>query len=584
MFFNEKLCCIVKTDYFCKQNMRKILYILIFLLTLSSVMSCGRSVDKRLVLADTLMWVNPDSSLTILQGINRDSLQGDENQAYYALLFTQARFRVDYYDYPSDSLINIALEHYRDNHNREHYTRALLYKGAYYEVHTNPTQAMRYYKMAEDNAESTDYRNLAQLNFRMGMLYYNNYASHDFDLDKFSKALYYYRILDNTQLQMVCHGYMGNLLRNKNIDSARYHLREAIKLATTQNDTIELTESTISLATTYIDDRSFLQAKNVLTGCLSNYPDYFDFNGYCALARAYCGLSMADSAKACLKKAIKNNGNQQQRAAELLVMSEIAEVEGHSDKSKQFYESYNLIADSLENNGNLNNIIDIEKLHQETNSTKQNERIKSSRVTAVSIATALVLLSIILIFIISIVYRKRIKRMQAQFKALNHDKNNRFESVLSTLKATKHDLELTSSKLTQVSVINESIMQLLKSHIKIMETLVKASYTEPVGTFNKFFKSTIDGYKMDKNVHDNILKYVSVNYPELMEAVSSNINIDDEEKRIINLVALGFDYIDVAVIMGKSPNSISTKFTRIARKLNYKNSLPKFVEEKKSAR
>ncbi len=565
--------------------MRQLLHTSLAILLITFVMGCSRThTDQRLALADSLMWTAPDSALHILNAINSHTLQGDENQAYHALLLTQARFRVNYYDYPSDSLINIALDHYSDNHNREHHTRALLYKGAYYEVHDNPTQAMRYYKMAEDNADTTDYLNLAQINLRMGKLYYDNFASHDFDLDKFSKALYYYCKLGNTQLQMVCHGYIGNLLRNKNIDSARCHLSEAIKLASTQNDTTEFIESTVSLATTYIDDKSFLQAKNVLISCLNNYPDYIDFNGYCALARTYCGLGMADSAKVYLKKAIKNDGNQQQRAVELLVMSEIAEAEGHSDKSKQFYESYNLIADSLENNNNLTSIIDIEKLHQEINNAKQNERIKSSRIAAVSITTTLVLLSIILIFVIIRAYRKRIVRMQAQFKALNHDKNNRFQSVLSSLKATRHDLELTSSKLTQVSVINESIMQLLKSHIIIMETLVKASYTESAGTFNKLFKSTIDDYKMDKSVYDSILKYVSVNYPQLMGVVSSNKNIDDEEKKIINLVALGFDYIDVAVIMGKSPNSISTKFTRIARKLNYKNSLPKFVEEKKSAK
>ena len=66
------------------------------MLTLSFVMSCGRSVDKRLVLADTLMWTNPDSSLAILEKIDSKSLKGKENQAYYALLLTQAQFRVDF--------------------------------------------------------------------------------------------------------------------------------------------------------------------------------------------------------------------------------------------------------------------------------------------------------------------------------------------------------------------------------------------------------------------------------------------------------------------------------------------------------
>ncbi|MBQ6279556.1 MAG: hypothetical protein IJK68_07550, partial [Muribaculaceae bacterium] len=175
--------------------MRQPLYILLTILLITFVMSCSRGVDKRLVLADTLMWTNPDSSLAILEAINRDSLQGEENLAYYALLLTQAQFRCNG-SCAGDSLINIALNYYSNNHNREHYTRSLLYKGAYYEFNTNqPVEAIKWYKLAENNADNTDYRNLAQLSLRMGKLYYDNYASNNLDLEKFEKALYYYERL-----------------------------------------------------------------------------------------------------------------------------------------------------------------------------------------------------------------------------------------------------------------------------------------------------------------------------------------------------------------------------------------------------
>ena len=59
--------------------MRKLLYISLALMLMACFMSCSRGVDKRLVLADTLMWTAPDSSLAILESINRDSLQGEEN-------------------------------------------------------------------------------------------------------------------------------------------------------------------------------------------------------------------------------------------------------------------------------------------------------------------------------------------------------------------------------------------------------------------------------------------------------------------------------------------------------------------------
>ena len=184
--------------------MKKIIYILLFFTTLTIAMSCNRTADKRLVLADSLMWKNPDSSLAILEAINRDSLTNNENRAYHALLLTQAQFRCNG-NCQGDSLINFALNHYSDNHNREHHTRSLLYKGAYYEFNTNqPVEAMRYYKMAEDNADTTDYRNLAQINMRLAIIYYYNFVGKNFDLKRFKKSLYYYTII-HLQYQIFPH-------------------------------------------------------------------------------------------------------------------------------------------------------------------------------------------------------------------------------------------------------------------------------------------------------------------------------------------------------------------------------------------
>ena len=208
--------------------MKKLLYISVLAVLLSAAISCSRSVDKRLVLADTLMWTNPDSSLAILSAINRDSLQGDENQAYYALLFTQAQFRCNG-NCTSDTLINSALNHYNDNHNQEHHTRALLYKGAFCEFHDNPIEAMKWYKQAEDNADSTDYRNLAQINMRMAVLYYKNYASNNIDLEKFKRALFFYDKLHDKRMTALCHSYLGNLYRINDQQKAQEHFSIAIE-------------------------------------------------------------------------------------------------------------------------------------------------------------------------------------------------------------------------------------------------------------------------------------------------------------------------------------------------------------------
>lgn len=241
--------------------MKKLLYISLLAILLSAAISCNRSVDKRLVLADSLMWVNPDSSLAILEAINRDSLKGDENLAYHALLLTQAQFRCNG-NCTSDYLINFASDYYSDNHNREHYTRSLIYKGSYYEERDNPVEAIKWYKQAEDNADTTDYRNLAQINMRMGLLYYNNYASNNLDLEKFKKAFFFYDKLRDIRMTAICHSYLGNLYRINDQQKAQEHFSIAIEQTKEIGDSSEMFVAMSSLSLSYYMDGDYNKAKN----------------------------------------------------------------------------------------------------------------------------------------------------------------------------------------------------------------------------------------------------------------------------------------------------------------------------------
>ena len=240
--------------------MRKLLYISLTFLLITAVMGCGRGVDSRLVQADSLMWTAPDSSLAILEAIDRDSLQGDENLAYHALLLTQAQFRCNI-PLTIDTLISKAVDYYSDNHNREHYTRALLYKGGAYEDMSNPVEAIKWYKQAENNADSSDYRNLAQINFRMGMLYYNNYASNNLDLNKFKMAAHYYEILRDKKMTMVALHYCGNVLRITDINVAKNYYDKALSIARELKDSSEIYDIDINYSLLFIQYSLYSQAK-----------------------------------------------------------------------------------------------------------------------------------------------------------------------------------------------------------------------------------------------------------------------------------------------------------------------------------
>ena len=94
-----------------KNRQTTILYVL---LCCTCLFSCQRdNTTKLLELAEAQIWENPDSTLQILEQISSpEKLKGKE-QADYALLLTQAKYRYNIRA-PSDSLINITIDYYKE--------------------------------------------------------------------------------------------------------------------------------------------------------------------------------------------------------------------------------------------------------------------------------------------------------------------------------------------------------------------------------------------------------------------------------------------------------------------------------------
>ena len=94
-----------------KNRQTTILYVL---LCCTCLFSCQRdNTTKLLELAEAQIWENPDSTLQILEQISSpEKLKGKE-QAGYALLLTQAKYRCNI-PAPSDSLINITIDYYKE--------------------------------------------------------------------------------------------------------------------------------------------------------------------------------------------------------------------------------------------------------------------------------------------------------------------------------------------------------------------------------------------------------------------------------------------------------------------------------------
>ena len=130
---------------------KNILFILTILLLLACT-ACYRStrhVTEHLSQAEELIWAAPDSALHILESISTSRHLTGKEQADYALLLSLAQYRC-YISVSSDSLINLAIEYYKDKNDADKKGAAFYVKGCILEEYTKDIpNALLAYKEAE---------------------------------------------------------------------------------------------------------------------------------------------------------------------------------------------------------------------------------------------------------------------------------------------------------------------------------------------------------------------------------------------------------------------------------------------------
>ena len=130
---------------------KNILFILTILLLLACT-ACYRStrhVTEHLSQAEELIWAAPDSALHILESVSTSRHLTGKEQADYALLLSLAQYRC-YISVSSDSLINLAIEYYKDKNDADKKGAAFYVKGCILEEYTKDIpNALLAYKEAE---------------------------------------------------------------------------------------------------------------------------------------------------------------------------------------------------------------------------------------------------------------------------------------------------------------------------------------------------------------------------------------------------------------------------------------------------
>ena len=525
------------------------------------MVGCRGAVDKRLVLADTLMWKNPDSSLAILEAINRDSLTRDENRAYHALLLTQAQFRCNG-NCQGDSLINLALNHYSDNHNREHYTRSLIYKGAYYEERSNPVEAIKWYKQAEDNADSTDYRNLAQINMRMGVLYYDNYASNNIDLDRFKRAHYYYEKLYDKHNALSSLLMSGNVLRISNTEEANNCYGQAQSIALELKDTLSLYSILLNRAILLLNDSSYQEAKNYMIKAFSLNTDSIENYHYYIISQAYAKLGIVDSSLFYFEKGGKRALTTYDSLMRYKSLKEISIAKGDYIKANQYDRIYYRMSDSLEHNNERYSLTKFETNFNNNNSVKKSQKISSLN----QIIFCLIAFFLIALIIFGFYYKSKQKDYLKLVSDLRNENFSKYKELMNNLAEFDNDFS-----------------QTMNLKLKAFEEIMSGAYTE-----QKNYLSTEVAHKItpipdsEKKFWTGLFTYLNYKYDGVMDRIIKEYPmLTKADINFIGLMCCGFS--DAAIAVCKHYRNVHTvrgRKQKIRDKMGLRESLVDFVRSR----
>ena len=167
-------------------------YIGIILLLLC-ITACQKQypVAEKLLQAETVMNEHPDSALNLLKGIAQPELKTQAHHARYALLYSQALDK-NYIDLTSDSLINIAVDYYKDRDDVKAKFLSYYYLGRIYTNANNLTQATLAYMEAEQLVDELGDDYAAGLLYEQIGLIYRSYYDFPKSLQAYQQAIEHY--------------------------------------------------------------------------------------------------------------------------------------------------------------------------------------------------------------------------------------------------------------------------------------------------------------------------------------------------------------------------------------------------------
>ena len=593
-----------------------ILYIGIILLLLG-ITGCRKHypVAEKLLQAEAVMNEYPDSALNLLKGIEQPELQTREHHARYALLYSQALDK-NYIDLTSDSLINIAVDYYKDRDDVRAKFLSYYYLGRIYTNANNLTQATLAYMEAEQLVDELGDDYAAGLLYKQIGLVYKSYydfpkslQAHQQAIECFTKAN---KPIHKIQAQLT----LSSIYRNLNEKENSYKVLQNALMESHNLNNQGLVKSCISnLILVCIDLEKWEEATQWYQEYQKNngrdYPT-IAFYGY--IARLHAKNRNFEEAFMLLDETWKKTKNLQDSITLYHAESQVHQMNG------SWEEAYR----SIEKSVSLQNKIVRESLQQPVLTTQNNflnqelqykeYKLKTESYIRLLGFTILLLVSILAILLLrkkllrnyqkslkekleerDCAHEKKIKTLQQE--ALKREDSLRSHAAKLEARATlsKEDIERLKKELEESKMhIEEArkfreqhqqetdllksdnhdallrINKMLKNHFKQIENTYQVLLVKYKTAANRdkaieeYIQNTTAEFYGSKKADRNLEKLVNELYGDAMRQLRKEIKLPSEEHyRLSCLLLAGLSINFIATLTGETTNAIYKRRDKI---------------------
>lgn len=582
--------------------MKRLIWGIISVLVCSCA-GCGTKQDgevalRELTRAENVMFDYPDSALHILQAMPVPA--GKEQHALWCLLTTQAAYK-QFMPIPSDSLIRIAYDYYRNTDDARRKAMSALYMGGVNYDLGRADEAIQYYLEAKTEVEKTDDYKLGYLVMSgLGRLYlYRELASYSIDA---CKQAYHYAVKDSckryemTSLHYIARSYCLLDSLDKAIKCYEQCSKMALELHLPDfNNSIRK-----EIALVYMNKGSFQTALAMLKS-LPLSSQTADMIG-----RSYLNLHELDSAYIYLNKALKTDNVYTRRS----VYNSLYKLSCYPEYQKLMRESCDsllLYQDSVSKINKVKEVIAYKEKYEHQKLVNENQRLELEKAKVVYWLMLFVILVLFLVALFIYIHLRRQKALRRKEEELNklvlslhenealikrntnyiaaleaeiaqssdtaeqlekqqklvstlQDENRRLQTENGKLKNRIEHQDVSSYDSTEIKRITEELYAVKQQKEHLSAWLVEehpylsALHSRPV-------------YLKDEDLKQ-LRQLTDVIYAEFCRRLHTDVPaLSDNEITLCCLIKLRFTVSEIAVLLGISASSVSTGKFRVKNKI-----------------